>query len=117
MAKVIPHTVPQPVPESAAYDNALPAPRPPLDPAAHDITRPVPPLDPAAHDDARPAPRPQLDPAAYDITQPGHGSRAGWILSTVVVAGAAWAVGWVAGVSWAWRATTPYYLRRHRRIA
>ena len=106
MAKDIPRAVPQPVLEPAAHDIALPAPRPPLDPAAHDIARPAPRplLDPAAHDIARPAPR------------PAHGARAGWILSTVVAAGAAWAVGWVAGVSWAWREMTPRYLRRtHRR--
>jgi hypothetical protein len=110
MAKDIPRAVPQPVLEPAAHDIALPAPRPPLDPAAHDIARPAPRplLEPAAHDIARHAPRP--------ASRPAHGARAGWILSTVVAAGAAWAVGWVAGVSWAWREMTPRYLRRtHRR--
>jgi hypothetical protein len=102
MAKDIPQTVPQTALEPAAYDNALPAPRPPVDPAAHDSARPAP-----------PAP---VDSVAHDSARPVHGSRAGWIVSTVVAAGAAWAVGWVAGVSWAWRATTPWYLRRsHRR--
>jgi hypothetical protein len=100
-----PRAVPQPVLDPAEQDLALPAPRPPLDPAAHDIARPAPrlPQEPAAHDIPRHAPRP-------------GGSRAGWIVSTVVAAGAAWAVGWVAGVSWAWREMTPRYLRRaHRR--
>src|SRR4051812_22090333 len=126
MAKDIPGAVPQPVLEPAAHDIALPAPRPPLDPAAHDIALPAPrpPLDPAAHVIALPAPRPPLDPAAHATARHAprpaprtvDGFRAGWILSTVVVAGTAWAVGWVAGVSWAWREMTPRYLRRtHRR--
>jgi hypothetical protein len=95
--------VPQPVLERAAHDLALPAPRPPvLEPAAHDIDRPV--LEPPAHDMAQPAPRLV------------HGPGAGWILSAVAAAAAAWVVGWGAGVSWAWRAMTPRYLRRtHRR--
>src|SRR5215213_4785488 len=99
--------VPQPVLERAAHDIALPAPRPPvLDTAAHDIAQPV--LEPAALEMAQPAPR--------LVHGPGAGAGAGWILSAVVAAAAAWAVGWVAGVSWAWRAMTPRYLRRtHRR--
>ena len=93
----------QPVHEPAADDIALPSPRPPVpEPAAHDIPRPV--LEPASHQLAQPAPRPVHEP------------RSGWILSAAVAAAAAWAVGWVAGVSWAWRAMTPRYLRRtHRR--
>ena len=96
--------VPQPVLERGAHDIALPAPRPPV-------------LDTAANDSARPA----LEPAALEKAQPGprleHGPGAGWILSAVVAAAAAWAVGWVAGVSWAWRAMTPRYLRRtYRRL-
>jgi hypothetical protein len=60
--------------------------------------------------------RPVYEPAAHDISRPAHGSRAGWILLTTAVAGAAWSAGWVAGVSWAWRAMTPRYLRRtHQR--
>ena len=95
--------VPQPVLEPAADDIALPSPRPPvLEPAANDIPRPV--LEPATHQMAPPASRPVHEP------------RSGWILSAAVAAAAAWAVGWVAGVSWAWRAMTPRYLRRaHRR--
>jgi hypothetical protein len=95
--------VPRPVLERAPHDIALPTPRPPvLERAAHDIPRPV--LEPAAPEMAQPAPRPVHEP------------RAGWILSAVAAAAAAWAVGWVAGVSWAWRAMTPRYLRRtHRR--
>ena len=95
--------VPQPVLEPAAHDIALPSPRPPvLEPPAHDIPRPV--REPAAPQMAQPA------------SQSVHESRAGWILSAAVAAAAAWAVGWVAGVSWAWRAMTPRYLRRsHRR--
>src|SRR5215211_3303062 len=99
--------VPQPVLERAAHDAALPAPRPPV-------------LDTAAHDSARPV----LEPAAPEMTQrapqlvhgAGAGPGAGWILSAVIAAAAAWTVGWVAGVSWAWRAMTPRYLRlTHRR--
>ena len=99
--------LPQPVLERAAHDIALPAPRPPvLDTAANDSARPV--LEPAAPEVAQPVPRP--------VHEPGAGASAGWILSAVVAAAAAWAVGWVAGVSWAWRAMTPRYLRRtHRR--
>ena len=95
--------VPQPVLEREAHDIALPAPRTPvLEGTAHDIPRPV--LEPAALEMAQPAPRLE------------HGPGAGWILSAVVAAAAAWAVGWVAGVSWAWRAMTPRYLRQtHRR--
>jgi hypothetical protein len=95
--------VPQPVLDPAAQDIALPTPRPPvLERAAPDVARPV--LEPAAQDIARPAPAPV------------HGPRAGWILSSVVAAAAAWAVGWVAGVSWAWREMTPgYWGRTHRR--
>jgi hypothetical protein len=96
-------TVPQTVTEPAARDIALPAPRPPV-------------LDSAAQDVARPVPPPALEPAAHDVSQPVHGSRAGWIVSIVVAAAAAWAVGWVAGVSWAWREMTPGFLSRtHRR--
>ena len=102
MARDNARAVPQPVLERAADDIALPAPRPPvLDRAAHDI--PPPALEPAALEMAQPAPRPVHEP------------RAGWILSAVVAAAAAWAVGWVAGVSWAWRAMTPRYLRRTHR--
>lgn len=90
---------------------------------AHDNARAVsqPVLEPETPDFALPAPRPPvLEPAGHDISQPAprpvHGSRAGWILSTVVAAAAAWAAGWLAGVSWAWHEMTPRYLRRsHRR--
>ena len=103
MARDNARAVPQPVLERAAHDVALPSPRPPvLERAAHDIPRPVP--EPAAREMAQSAPRPV------------HESRAGWIVLATVAAAAAWAVGWVAGVSWAWRAMTPRYLRRtHRR--
>src|SRR5688500_13621244 len=102
MARDNEQAVPQPVLDRAD-DIALPAPRTPvLERAAHDIPRPV--LAPAELETAQPAARPV------------HESRAGWIVSAVVVAAAAWVVGWVAGVSWAWRAMTPRYLRRtHRR--
>ena len=94
--------VPQPVLDRAAHGIALPAPRPPVrEPTAHDIDRPV--LEPAAVEMAQPAPRLV------------HGPGAGWILSAVIAAAAAWTVGWVAGVSWAWRAMTPRYLRRTHR--
>ena len=94
--------VPQPVLEPTAQDLALPRPRPPvLERAVPDIARPV--LEPSAQDIPRPAPGPV------------HGLRAGWIVSTVVAAAAAWAVGWVAGVSWAWREMTPGYWSRHHR--
>lgn len=60
--------------------------------------------------------RPVLEPLPHDIARTAHGSRAGWILLTAAVAGAAWSAGWVAGVTWAWRAMTPRYLRRtHQR--
>jgi hypothetical protein len=49
---------------------------------------------PRAHDIARPAPR------------RGLGPRGGWMLSTVVAVVAAWALGWVTGVSRAWRQIT-----------
>ena len=103
MARDNARAVPQPVLERAAHDIDLPSPRPPvLEAAPHDIPRPV--VEPAAHEMAEPAP------------PPVHESRAGWILLAAVSAAAAWAVGWVAGVSWAWRAMTPRYLRRtHRR--
>ena len=103
MARDNARAVPQPVLERAEHDIALPSPRSPvLEPAAHDIPRPV--LEPAAQEKAQPAPRPVHEP------------RAGWLLSAAAAAAAAWAVGWVAGVSWAWRAMTPRYLRRtHRR--
>jgi hypothetical protein len=96
--------VPQPVRETAGPDIArLPTPRPPV-------------LEPAAPVIAQPAARPSSEPAAHDVTAPGHGSPAGWIVLTVVAAAAAYAVGWVAGVSWAWREMTPRYLSRtHRR--
>jgi hypothetical protein len=98
---------PQPVVEPSAQDIVLPTPRPPvLEPAAQDIARPAPRTpdrEAAAQDIARPAPR------------PAHRSRAGWILATVVAAAAAWAAGWVTGVFWAWRAMSPWYLRRTRR--
>ena len=101
--------VSQPVLERAAHDIALPAPRPPvLDTAAHDIAQPV--LEPAGPETAQPAPR----PAPRPVRRAGPG--AGWIASAVLAAAAAWAVGWVAGVSWAWRAMTPRYLRRTHRL-
>ena len=95
--------VPQPVLEPAADDIALPSPRPPvLESAAHDSPRPG--LATAPHPmAAQPAPRPVQE------------SRAGWIVTTAFAAAVAWVVGWVAGVSWAWRAMTPRYLRRTRR--
>ena len=107
MTQQLTEQVPEALDERAAHDIALPAPRPPvLDTAANDSARPV--LEPAAPEMGQPAPRP--------VHEPGAGASAGWILSAVVAAAAAWAVGWVAGVSWAWRAMTPRYLRRtHRR--
>src|SRR4051794_21606265 len=102
MAQHISRAVPQPTTEPAAHDIALPTPRQSLEPSTYDAARPAP--EPGAHDIARPA------------SPPSQGSRVGWIVSAVVAAAAAWAVGWVAGVSWAWRATAPRYLRRaHRR--
>ena len=51
------------------------------------------------------------EPAAPGMAEPApppvHESRAGWIVLAAVAAAAAWAVGWVAGVSQAWRAMTP----------
>ena len=102
MVHDITRAVPQPVVDPAAHDIAVPVPRAPLDPTAHEIAGAAPPRGP--------------DPAAQHIARPAHPSRAGWLLSTVVAAAAAWALGWVAGVSWAWREMTPRYLSRtHRR--
>jgi hypothetical protein len=101
MARDDMQTVPQPVTEPV-QDVALPAPRPPV-------------LDSAGQDVAPPEPRPVREPAARDTAKPVHGSRAGWIVSIVVAAAASWAVGWVAGVSWAWREMTPGFLSRTHR--
>src|SRR5437763_17160496 len=87
---------PQPALDPATHDVALPTPRQSLEPSTPDIARP----EPATHDNAPPA------------SPPARASRAGWIVTTVVAAAAAWAVGWLAGVSWAWREMTPRYLRR-----
>ena len=104
MASDISRAVPQPTTEPATRDAGLPTPRQSLEASTHDIAQPAASPEPAAHDIPRPTP-----PHAQS-------SRAGWIVSIVAAAGAAWAVGWVAGVSWAWRATAPRYLRRtHRR--
>lgn len=100
MAHDTTRAVPQPVRERTAREAALPAPRRPVHetPAARDVAPPV--LEPAA-----PAPRPEHGPGA-----------AGWIVTAVAAAAAAWVVGWITGVTWAWRAMTPRYLRRsHRR--
>jgi hypothetical protein len=85
----------EPVPSSEEERATAPGGRPRH--VAQETARPV--LEPAAHDIARPGPRPV------------DGSRAGWILLTTAAAAAAWGAGWVAGVSWAWRAMTPRYLR------
>lgn len=105
MAHDTTRAVPQPVRERTAREAALPAPRRPVHetPAARDDAPPV--LEPAAPETAGPAPRPEHGPGA-----------AGWIVTAVAAAAAAWVVGWITGVTWAWRAMTPRYLRRsHRR--
>ena len=102
MAHDTTRAVPQPETAPAGHDISLPEPRPPV-------------LDAAAPDVARPAPHPSREPAADDLARPVHGSRAGWIVSTLVAVAAAWAVGWVAGVSWAWREMTPGFLSRTHR--
>jgi len=106
MAHDTARSVPQPVLHATADDVALPVPRPPVPGIpAQDIVRsaPRPPVpERAPHDLARPARR------------PARGPRVGWIVTSVVAAGAAWAVGWVAGVTWAWREMTPRYLHRRR---
>jgi hypothetical protein len=106
MAHDTARTVAQSVREPGVQDIALPTPRKPvLEPAGLDIARPAAPAaEPAVHDISRPA------------APPVHESRAGWVLSTVAVAAAAWTVGWVSGVSWAWRAMTPRHLRRSHRL-
>src|SRR3954468_1573145 len=114
MAHDISRAVPQPTTEPATHPVGLPTPRQSLQPPPPaGLPPPRQSLEPSTHDAARPAP----EPAAHDIPQPAspppQGSRAGWIVSAVVAAAAAWAVGWVAGVSWAWREMTPRYLRRH----
>ena len=104
MAQDVARGVPQPVVEPAGQEGArLPEPRSPV----HET---------ATYDTPRPTPRPVARPAAHDSTRHQQGSRAGWIVLALVSAGTAWVCGWVAGVSWAWRAMTPRYLRRsHRR--
>ena len=101
MARDNTRAVPQPVLERAAHDIALPSPAIRIEAAAHDIPRPVP-SGGAREGRAR-------------TTARARAWR--WLdLLATVAAAAAWAVGWVAGVSWAWRAMTPRYLRRtHRR--
>ena len=99
MAHDISRAVPQPTTEPAAQDVSLPTPRQSLEPSTHDIAQ----FAPTGHDAPRAVPR------------PAQGSRAGWVVTVVAAAGAAWAIGWVAGVSWAWREMTPNYLRHHRR--
>lgn len=89
--------VPQPAVEPAAKDVSLPTPRAALDSAVDDVARPAP------------------EPAAHDIAQPVRASHGGGILLTVIAVGAAWAAGWLAGVSWAWHEMTPWHLARHHR--
>src|SRR4051812_23184407 len=101
MAHDTSRAVPQPTTQPATPDVGLPAPRQSLEPSTHDTARPAP--ERAALDIPRPT------------SPPAQGSRAGLIVSIVAAAGAAWAVGWVAGVSWAWREMTPHSLRHHRR--
>lgn len=97
MAHDIARAVPQPAIEPATNDIALPRPRPALDSAISDVARPAP------------------EPATQDIARPERRSRAGGVILAVIAAGAAWAAGWLAGVSWAWREMTPRYLSRHHR--
>jgi hypothetical protein len=92
--------VSQPVLKDPADDVVLPVPRPPL-------------LEAPALDSPRPAPRPPaFERARRDVARPAHESRAGWIVTSLVGAAAAWTVGWVTGVFWAWRQMTPKYLSR-----
>src|SRR3954454_20204916 len=98
MAHDTSRAVPQPAPEPATNDIGLPTPRQSLERSTRESAQLA--AEPAARDIARPA-RPTA-----------QGSRAGWIVSIVAASGAAWAVGWIAGVSWAWREMTPRYLRR-----
>lgn len=96
-----------------AHDSARAVPLPAIEPAANDITLPTPrtAIDSPVDDVARPAP----ELVAPDITPPVRGSHAGGVLLTVIAAAAAWAIGWLAGVSWAWHEMTPRYLSRHHR--
>lgn len=99
--------VPQPVLHATADDVALPVPRPPV-------------LEAPAPDIARPAPRPPVpERTPHDIATPARqaarGPHVGWLLISVVAAGAAWGIGWLAGVSWAWRELTPRFLSRPNR--
>ena len=67
-----------------------------------------------AQDITQAEPRPVHEPAAHVAAppgqHPGHPARAGWLLPAGVAAVAAFAVGWVSGVRWAWREMGP----RHR---
>src|SRR4051794_5777306 len=102
--------VPQPVVEPAAHDTVLPVPRSPVrESGVHDVARPV---------RRSPVPEPAVDDAARPASRPVHGIRIGWILTSVVAAAVAWAVGWITGASWAWRELRfGYWGRNHRRRA
>ena len=67
-------------------------------------------LAPAENGIAPPARRHVVEPAAHDSPRPVHGPRVGGILIAGVAAAAAWGVGWIAGVTWAWRKMTPRYI-------
>ena len=71
-----------------------------------------------SHDTTQAEQRTVDEPVATLIAPPrqqsGHKSREGWLLPTGVAAVAAWVVGWVSGVRWAWREMGP---RHHRRPA
>jgi hypothetical protein len=100
------HDTVQAVPQPAVErDIALPTPRPPV------LDTPAPSLAPVPGPVAQASSTDAVPPAS----RPAGGSRAGWILSAVVAAGAAWAVGWVAGVTWAWREMGPHLSRARRR--
>jgi hypothetical protein len=94
----------QPVLQAPAADLVLPVPRAPVLEGPEDGIPPRPPVPSA----------PGLAPGgiARQASRPARESRAGWIVTSVVAAAAAWTVGWVSGALWAWRQMTPKYLSR-----
>ena len=97
-----------------AHDSARAVSQSVIEPVGRDFARvpaPRPPVpEPTEDGIAPPAPRPVFEPAAHDSPRPVHRPRVGGILIAGVAAAAAWGVGWLAGVTWAWRKVTPRYL-------
>ncbi|NYJ08864.1 hypothetical protein [Petropleomorpha daqingensis] len=68
--------------------------------------------------DTKQAEQRPVHPAADGVArshQPPHKAREGWLVPTAVAAVAAWVIGWVAGVRWAWREVGPHHKAAKRR--